>query len=115
MIAFTEGKEKARDFRMLKSREEMRQSHKNIKVAQKKKRVSGTEKLTKTDPDDHNVLIEVTDKAEMEEMLMEANERKFRGAMGTPLTVEQLKTALGPMTKQKKLNRYLLGISHGSI
>ena len=45
----------------------------------------------------------------MEELLMEANESKFRGAIGTPLTVEPMKSALGPYSTTKKAEQILVG------
>ena len=95
LIAASDGEEKARVIRMLKSREEIRQSHRNIKRAQKKKFSGGTAKLTRPDPNHPGETIEVEDKVEMEELLMKANEDKFRGAIGTPLTVEPLASELG--------------------
>ena len=87
----------------------MRQSHRNIKVARKKRSVGGTEKLTRGDPNNPNGLAEVIDKVEMEDMLREANEKKFRGSIGTPLTVEPMRSALGPMGTTKKAEQILIG------
>ena len=108
-IANTEGEAKAKVIRMLKSREEVRESHRRIKAVRKKKSVGGTRKLTKVDNCDPNVVVEVTDKQEMEDMLMQANEEKFRGSQGTPLTVEPLKSVLGWTSTTKQAEQILLG------
>ena len=93
----------------LKSREEIHDSHRKIKVARKKPFVGGIRKLTKIDKSGTGEVVEVTEKHEMVELLMQANGQKFRGSQGTPLTEEPLKSALGWTSTTKQAEQILVG------
>lgn len=68
----------------------------------------GTMKLEVSNPQGH-CTIEVTDKVEMEKILMRTNEDKFRLACATPFAQGQLLKDLGPCGMTKKSEDVLRG------
>ena len=103
IIAEQEGEEKATVIRKRKLNEEVRYSHRQIKYARGKHSSGGTMKLHVKGAD--GSISEVTDKEEMEDILMQANEEKFRSASDTPFAIEPLKSIVGPcaMTREAEL------------
>ena len=80
-----EGIEAAKYLHTLVHREDIRDSHARIKVARKKLGAGGTQKLTIPSDEDPNEIIEVTDKSELEAILMKTNYNKFSAASDTPM------------------------------
>ena len=94
-IAEEEGFDKAEVILKKKQQEETRNAHRRIKFARNKKNSGGTMKLEVDNPNG-NGTIEVTDKTEMEKILMKTNEEKFRLASSTPFAQGRLLQELGP-------------------
>ena len=90
-----EGIDAAKYLHNLLNREDIRDSHTRIQVARKKFGAGGTQKLIMPSMDDPNELIEVTDKSELEDILMETNYKKFSAAHSTPLAQEPYLSDIG--------------------
>ena len=107
LIAEKEGEDKATVIRKRKLVEEIRYSHRRIKVARGKTSSGGTMKLHVKDS--HGNIVEVNDKEQMEQILMTANEEKFRSACDTPFAIEPLITIVGPCAMTKESDMILRG------
>ena len=99
----------AKEVENLICQEESRSSHRNIKFAREKMNKQGTHKLTVPDGEDPSQLIEVTEKEDIEEILMQTNEKKFRSAEGTPLLQDDLYDKLGQRAMTEFGDRILRG------
>ena len=75
--------------------EETKGAHKKLAYVRKKVSKGGTSKLTVPEYEGSDVMIEITDKEEMENVLMRTNEEKFRSAENTPLACGHLFEKLG--------------------
>ena len=107
-IAEEEGVEKAEVILKKKQQEETRNAHRRIKFARHKENSGGTMKLEVDNPNGPGT-IEITDKTEMEKVLMKTNEAKFRLASSTPLAHGQLLEELGPCGMTRDAERVLKG------
>ena len=107
-IAEEEGVDKADVILKKKQQEEIRNAHKRIKFARQKGNSGGTMKLEIDNPSGPGV-IEVTDKIDMEKILMKTNEEKFRLASFTPMAHGKLIDELGPCGMTRNAERALRG------
>ena len=107
-ISEEEGMKKADVVLQKKQREDTRNAHRKIKFARNKLNSGGTMKLEISDTNKKGT-IEVTDKVEMEKILMDTNEKKFRLACNTPFVQGQLLKDLGPCGMTRKAESVLLG------
>ena len=108
-IADEEGLEKAEVVLQKKKQEETRYAHKRIKYARNKMNSGGTMKLEVLAPD-RKSKIEITDKEQIENVLMQTNEEKFRLACATPFVQGQLTDDLGPRGLTKQSEDVLRGV-----
>ena len=91
-----EGNHKAaKDIDTLILNEEMRTAHKRIKIAQDKCNKKGTYQLSIPSVSDPEIMTTVTEKEDLENILMSTNEAKFRSAENTPLLQGDLFDDLG--------------------
>ena len=93
-ISATEGEEKSLFIVRLRRREELKSAHKKIRWERKKIGSEGTQQLTVTDPVT-GALNTITDKDDIETVLIDVNKKKFQGANDTPLIQEPLGGLLG--------------------
>ena len=107
-ISETEGDEKAKFIVRLRRREELKAAHKKIKWARKKGGSEGTKQLTVIDPDSGQGTT-ITEKDEIERVLMDFNKKKFQGANDTPLIQEPLGQMIGMKAETRFADDILRG------
>lgn len=93
-IADKHWEEKAKLLRRIRQREDLRDAHRKIKWARGKGNSSGTDRVTITNADGREQ--EITDKEEIESILMATNKTKFIQANDTPFNQQPLKDIVGP-------------------
>ena len=102
-----EGISAAKYLHQLINREDTRDSHRRIKAAHKKFGSGGTKKLTVHSSGNSEIIEEITDKEELEDILMETNYEKFSSAKDTPLAQEPLVSLIGATASTSTANAIL--------
>ena len=113
-------KTKAKILRRIRQHEDLRDIHRKIKWARGKGNSSGTDRVTITDRDGR--VQEITEKEEIEHILMATNKAKFSQANETPFNQQPLKDVVGPRGLTQESDEILrgtfvppLGIHQGAL
>ena len=101
------GEDKAKILRRIRQREDLRDAHRKIKWARNKGVSTGTDRVTITDDDGQTR--EITEKEDIERILMGTNKSKFTQANDTPFNQQPLKDIVGPRGLTKESDDILLG------